>query len=139
MKEYVIAEAFKYETMEGKKRVSISCIFQTMNKVQRLRKFYFDQKDAKEIFWSVINLDESGLNLVGKTLIVKESYALKVEEDEEEKGIYIEKTKEYEEFFKEANIIFNKNGNYINLVISKEKVRVEIIIKKDVWNIETKI
>jgi len=62
-----------------------------------------------------------------------------VEEDEEEKGIYIEKTKEYEEFFKEANIIFNKNGNYINLVISKEKVRVEIIIKKDVWNIETKI
>ena len=54
------------------------------------------------------------------------------EEDEEEKGIYIEKTKEYEEFFKEANIIFNKNGNYINLVISKEKVRVEIIIKKDV-------
>jgi|GEM_PF-2149880 hypothetical protein len=50
MKEYVIAEAFKYETMEGKKRVSISCIFQTMNKVQRLRKFYFDQKDAKEIF-----------------------------------------------------------------------------------------
>jgi hypothetical protein len=55
-----------------------------------------------------------------------------VEEDEEEKGIYIEKTKEYEEFFKEANIIFNKNGNYINLVISKEKVRVEIIIKKDV-------
>jgi len=30
----------------------------------------------------VINLDESGLNLVGKTLIVKESYALKVEEDE---------------------------------------------------------
>ena len=55
-----------------------------------------------------------------------------VEEDEEEKGIYIEKTKEYEEYFKEANIIFNKNGNYINLVISKEKVRVEIIIKKDV-------
>jgi hypothetical protein len=55
-----------------------------------------------------------------------------VEEDEEEKGIYIEKTKEYEEFFKEANIIFNKNENYINLVISKEKVRVEIIIKKDV-------
>ena len=55
-----------------------------------------------------------------------------VEEDEEEKGIYIEKTKEYEEFFKEANIIFNKNGNYINLVISKEKVRVEIIVKKDV-------
>lgn len=87
MKEYVIAEAFKYETMEGKKRVSISCIFQTMNKVQRLRKFYFDQKDAKEIFWSAINLDESGLNLVGKTLIVKESYALKVEEDEEDEDL----------------------------------------------------
>lgn len=32
----------------------------------------------------MINLDESGLNLVGKTLIVKESYALKVEEDEED-------------------------------------------------------
>ena len=62
-----------------------------------------------------------------------------VEEDEEEKGIYIEKTKEYEEFFKEANIIFNKNEEYENLIISKDKVRVEVIIERDISNVKTEI
>ena len=37
-----------------------------------------------------------------------------VEKDGEEKGIYIKKTKEYENFFKEANIIFNKKEKGIS-------------------------
>ena len=62
-----------------------------------------------------------------------------VEKDGEEKGIYIKKTKEYEKFFKEANIIFNKNEKYENLIISKDKVRVEIIIERDISNVKTEI
>ena len=59
-----------------------------------------------------------------------------VEKDGEEKGIYIKKTKEYEKFFKESNIIFNKNEN---LIISKDKVRVEVIIERDISNVKTEI
>ena len=62
-----------------------------------------------------------------------------VEKDGKEKGIYIKKTKEYENFFKEANIIFNKNEKYENLIISKDKVRVEIIIERDISNVKTEI
>lgn len=62
-----------------------------------------------------------------------------VEKDGKEKGIYIKKTKEYENFFKEANIIFNKNEKYENLIISKDKVRVEIIIERDINNVKTEI
>ena len=62
-----------------------------------------------------------------------------VEKDEEEKGIYIKKTKEYEKFFKEANIVFNKNEKYENLIISKDKVRVEIIIERDISDVKTEI
>ena len=60
-----------------------------------------------------------------------------VEKDREEKGIYIKKTKEYEKFFKEANIVFNKNEKYENLIISKDKVRVEVIIERDISNVKT--
>lgn len=84
MREYVIVEAFKYETADNRKRVSLSAIYQTNSKVNRLRKFYFDLKDAREIFWGVIDLDAQGLNLLGKTLIVQESYLLKNENDDEE-------------------------------------------------------
>lgn len=62
-----------------------------------------------------------------------------VEKDGEEKGIYIKKTKGYEKFFKEANIVFNKNEKYENLIISKDKVRVEIIIERDISDIKTEI
>lgn len=62
-----------------------------------------------------------------------------VEKDGEEKGIYIKKTKEYEKFFKEANIVFNKNEKYENLIISKDKVRVEIIIERDISDVKTEI
>ena len=62
-----------------------------------------------------------------------------VEKDGVEKGIYIKKTKEYEKFFKEANIIFNKNEKYENLIISKDKVRVEVIIERDISNVKTEI
>lgn len=62
-----------------------------------------------------------------------------VEKDGEEKGIHIKKTKEYEIFFKEADIIFNKNEKYENLIISKDKVRVEVIIERDISNVKTEI
>ena len=62
-----------------------------------------------------------------------------VEKDGEEKVIYIKKTKEYEKFFKEANIVFNKNEKYENLIISKDKVRVEIIIERDISDVKTEI
>ena len=62
-----------------------------------------------------------------------------VEKDGVEKGIYIKKTKEYEKFFKEANIVFNKNEKYENLIISKDKVRVEVIIERDISNVKTEI
>ena len=62
-----------------------------------------------------------------------------VEKDGVEKGIYIKKTKEYEKFFKEVNIVFNKNEKYENLIISKDKVRVEVIIERDISNVKTEI
>ena len=52
-----------------------------------------------------------------------------VEIDEEDKGIYLEKTKTYYNYFK-YDFISRENERTKNLVISKEGVRVEIIFDK---------
>lgn len=52
-----------------------------------------------------------------------------VEIDEEDKGIYLEKTKTYYNYFK-YDFISRENERTKNLVISKEGVRVEIIFNE---------
>ena len=52
-----------------------------------------------------------------------------VEIDEEDKGIYLEETKTYYNYFK-YDFISRENERTKNLVISKEGVRVEIIFDK---------
>ena len=52
-----------------------------------------------------------------------------VEIDEEDKGIYLEGTKTYYNYFK-YDIISRENERTKNLVISKEGVRVEIIFNE---------
>ena len=52
-----------------------------------------------------------------------------VEIDEEDKGIYLEKTKTYYNYFK-YDFISRESEDTRNLVISKEGVRVEIIFDK---------
>ena len=52
-----------------------------------------------------------------------------VEIDEEDKGIYLKKTKTYYNYFK-YDFISRENERTENLVISKEGVRVEIIFDK---------
>lgn len=49
-----------------------------------------------------------------------------IEIDGENKGIFLEKTKKYNEYFKDNYSYENKKSN-LNLVISKEGVRVELI------------
>ena len=55
-----------------------------------------------------------------------------VEIDEEDKGIYLEKTKTYYNYFK-YDFISRENERTKNLVISKEGVRVEIIFNERRW------
>ena len=55
-----------------------------------------------------------------------------VEIDEEDKGIYLEKTKTYYNYFK-YDFISRENERTENLVISKEGVRVEIIFNERRW------
>ena len=52
-----------------------------------------------------------------------------VEIDDEDKGIYLEKTKTYYNYFK-YDFILRENERTKNLVISKEGVRVEIIFNE---------
>lgn len=52
-----------------------------------------------------------------------------VEIDDEDKGIYLEKTKTYYNYFK-YDFISRENERTKNLVISKEGVRVEIIFNE---------
>ena len=52
-----------------------------------------------------------------------------VEIDDEDKGIYLEKTKTYYNYFK-YDFISKENERTKNLVISKEGVRVEIIFNE---------
>ena len=55
-----------------------------------------------------------------------------VEIDEEDKGIYLEETKTYYNYFK-YDFISRENERTKNLVISKEGVRVEIIFNERRW------
>ena len=55
-----------------------------------------------------------------------------VEIDDEDKGIYLEKTKTYYNYFK-YDFISRENERTKNLVISKEGVRVEIIFNERRW------
>lgn len=52
-----------------------------------------------------------------------------VEIDNENKGIFLEKTKTYYEYFK-YDYFFKKSEKTENLVISKEGIRIEIIFDK---------
>ena len=52
-----------------------------------------------------------------------------IENDDEDKGIYLEETKTYYNYFK-YDFISRENERTKNLVISKEGVRVEIIFNE---------
>ena len=66
-----------------------------------------------------------------KIKLIDEDYAIyyTVEIDDEDKGIYLEKTKTYYNYFK-YDFILRENERTKNLVISKEGVRVEIIFNE---------
>ena len=66
-----------------------------------------------------------------KIKLIDEDYAIyyTVEIDDEDKGIYLEKTKTYYNYFK-YDFISRENERTKNLVISKEGVRVEIIFNE---------
>ena len=69
-----------------------------------------------------------------KIKLIDEDYAIynTVEIDDEYKWIYIEKTKNYYNYFK-YDFISRENERTKNLVISKEGVRVEIIFNERRW------
>lgn len=69
-----------------------------------------------------------------KIKLIDEDYAIyyTVEIDDEDKGIYLEKTKTYYNYFK-YDFILRENERTKNLVISKEGVRVEIIFNERRW------
>ena len=66
-----------------------------------------------------------------KIKLIDEDYAIyyTVEIDEEEKGIYLDKTKIYYNYFK-YDFCSKESEDTRNLVISKEGVRVEIIFNE---------
>ena len=69
-----------------------------------------------------------------KIKLIDEDYAIyyTVEIDDEDKGICLEKTKTYYNYFK-YDFISRENERTKNLVISKEGVRVEIIFNERRW------
>ena len=66
-----------------------------------------------------------------KIKLIDEDYGIyyTIEIDDEDKGIYLEKTKTYYNYFK-YNFISKEDEKTRNLVISKEGVRVEIIFNE---------
>ena len=69
-----------------------------------------------------------------KIKLIDEDYGIyyTIEIDDEDKGIYLEKTKTYYNYFK-YDFISRENERTKNLVISKEGVRVEIIFNERRW------
>lgn len=55
-----------------------------------------------------------------------------IEIDNENKGIYFEKTHFFQQTMKDFDIFFSKEeiNNYQNLIISKEGIRIELVISK---------